>query len=697
MQRDIWSRKFDWVKANNVWYQQDRLEQFNDTRFINVSDVYFKFNKYLTGVTFSYINNLQDIYKKDILTGDGYSIVNMYNEYDVIRNTMMNFKFVDVATIDNIDLRQQWYKLDNVKLRVGHLVLLYGQTNKYENDVYRVSSQFYLINANLIPTRDKSYKFTVGVKLGTGFDRQFYLVNNGSQFPITNEVKVFIEGRSFIVKHLLKYNLYNTSINSGITTRVIFTDYDLARKQITENYSLYNNSTTSINNSTPVSNYYFKINYHHNDYSIRTGITNSNSYTGLTTSISNVGGYTVFPYISPFDAKTGDYLNIRMFTGLTDNFLNYNVFIKDTGSTTFRLEELLPNNLLIDVSATTFEVINYSIATNWNEAITNLQNNTPYNYFYSLSATTSGAIHNLEFYTREAKFDKYFDYHGLTFGVADGLITVAFTTANQFLKYKLYDRLAEINPPLFLPSFSMYNSISLVPIYSVYTDNHRVVLTFASTGLTSSFRKYTFVQVNGDSLEKTLIWNVTDTEITIEKPVKWLGTNPVTSIQNIDGLTNISDLLYELYMNIEYDWYKPFSQNIKSSICGAYAKVLTDKIETLILTGTSSSSTNITGIIYENDANEYTFKLYDTDGDSQLYYKPIELIFVGGDRKTRFPVNLKTIDKLLNSYFLNWNILDGGYNTSLSYYWEYFDLGLNTVIGVPDGSPFVYSIIDGNG
>ena len=88
MQNNRWNKKLDWVKSGStspfIYYQQNRTEIYNENRFISVGDIYFKLNKYLTGVTFTYVTSLNDVYNmNNLLTGDGYSLVNMYNEYNM--------------------------------------------------------------------------------------------------------------------------------------------------------------------------------------------------------------------------------------------------------------------------------------------------------------------------------------------------------------------------------------------------------------------------------------------------------------------------------------------------------------------------------------------------------------------------------------------------------------------------------------
>ena len=88
MQKNRWSRKFDWYSGSTsgvtTYFQDNRSEIYDKDKVIAVGDVYFKLNKYLTGVTFNYINDLDNIFKIDLLTGDGYSIVNMSNLHFLI-------------------------------------------------------------------------------------------------------------------------------------------------------------------------------------------------------------------------------------------------------------------------------------------------------------------------------------------------------------------------------------------------------------------------------------------------------------------------------------------------------------------------------------------------------------------------------------------------------------------------------------
>lgn len=666
MQKNIWSRNIDWTdnrldsgSTSPFFYvKQNRFENYDDKKFIAVGDIYFRLNKYLTGVTFTYINSLNNIYKRDLLTGDGYSLVNMYNEYDVIDRAMKNIVTVDIAADSNIDLNLQWFNINGVKLIPDHLVLLLNQNSEFENDIYLVDKQYFLNNAGYLSTREKSEKFSCSVKLGKNADKQYFLYNNGFDFPTSFEPKYFIEGKSYILKNLINYNLYNTS--TGSTSKIIFTDFDVARKQLEENdtfydeiYTLKSGVTITVLSASTPSNY-VTLGYHHNtDYTIRSGVTSQ--FTGFTYSITNTGFTndtgTSIPF-STFNCVVGDYVNLIIYSGITVNsantHLNINTFIKDIQNNIILLEELIPNYILTDLKNCSFLLKNLNVAINWIDAIDKLSGSTSYSDFYSIEIEMGliTPVIEISLYPKKCVYDKYFDYDGLTFNFTDsndyGVQNRCFSTQNQYINYKLYDRLCKISTG-FTSGLTFFNTFLLsgntLKSYR-YTDDSRIRITTSGITTKDIFKPYTYVYVSGETLTKTLVYNVTDTEIIIEKPIGWSQyptqsqLPQIISIQNIDGLKNISDILYEVYMNQEFDWYIQKSDNERKYIAKAYAELLISN---------NFFRRNITGILYENENNEFILNLYDIENDPNLFFSTNEVIFIGADRKSRLPISLKMI------------------------------------------------------
>jgi hypothetical protein len=208
------------------------------------------------------------------------------------------------------------------------------------------------------------------------------------------------------------------------------------------------------------------------------------------------------------------------------------------------------------------------------------------------------------------------------------------------------------------------------------------------------FKSYTYVEAKGLGQPdcKTLIYEVGDYEVIIEKPRLWTNFPPpqITSIQNIDGLSNISYFLYEVYINDDYNWYSKKTDNERKYIAKAYAELLTLQ---------ENFRENVTGILYENKNNEFLLKLYDLDNDINLYFSTIEIVFLGADRKTRLPVPLSLAEEG-ESQLLKWDILDGGWEsisgTTSTYTYEIFNSGFDVVLPGPTNPPLLYNILDGN-
>jgi len=709
MQKNIWSTNFDWVKVYNedysgyTYYQQDRLEQYNQDRFIAVDSIYFKFNKYLDGVCFSYINNLNDIYRRDLLNGDGYSIFNMYNEYDVVDRVTKNWVIADVASNININLNQQWIKIDNFTLKPGHLVLLYNQDLESQNDVYRVTSENFLENAGYLTSREKSEKFACSVKTGTDGDKQFFLLNNGYDFPVIFEPKCFIEGKSIILKNKIRYDVFN---GSGSTSKIIFTDYDFSRKQFLDPYKWFDNVSA-------VTSGQLDIKYHHDVYTIRIA-SSTNTCSGNVVDIGTSSDGTTIPAGScmGFIPSVGDQILLKILFGSIE-LLSYKGFVNKFQLSTIYLKEIIPEYILSDLSACTYTIRNLNLASNWTEIKDeNYLDYTPYSDFFDYYIN-SGVI---TFYSKESKMFKYFDYHNLSFFSGAN----NFNTIYPYLKYNLFDRLNEINSSIFIASFSGITNnfiLNTGEFACEYIDSasHFSSIRIVSDIILTGFTPYTYVNISSalTSPQKTLIYSVDNYEMIIEKPIQWCHNGDaidplITKIETIDGLKNISDILEEVYFNGECDiihnivpsswWYIHRSDNERKYICKAYAELLTHN---------KLFRDNVTGILYENNNNEFILKLYDIENDSNLYFETVELMYLGSDKKTRLPVPFKRIQSnrltSTDDTLIDWNVLDGGWYmlsggtyASSPYTYEVFDFGFNNVLGGPNDPATFYNLIDGN-
>jgi len=233
----LWSKDFDINSTGETYFVDDR-EQIGEDKLLNTRNVHFRNQKCLNGIALSYINDTKDIYKKSLLTGDSYSINNMYNEFNLIDKYLENLHRIDIAiNLENndVDLSIPHFELDFIKLKPGHKILLYNHpTNSTINDIYIVTKNYYLELSDLLSTREKSDKAKFYIKLGTYKETQFFLENESTLFPISDEVKHFTQHHSYLLKNELNYDI-NSSAN---TAKILFSNYDVARFQ-QDNIPLY--------------------------------------------------------------------------------------------------------------------------------------------------------------------------------------------------------------------------------------------------------------------------------------------------------------------------------------------------------------------------------------------------------------------------------------------------------------------------
>ena len=376
----------------------------------------------------------------------------------------------------------------------------------------------------------------------------------------------------------------------------------------------------------------------------------TNTYSGFTLS-GDTG--TSIPFPATFNCVVGDYVDLIIYSGISsysgNSHLEITTFIKNIKNNFILLEELIPNYILTDLKNCSFLLKNLNVAINWIDTLNKLSGSTPYSDFYSINTESylSGLtipVIDITLYPKQSVYDKYFDYDALKFKFTDANYLRYFYTQNQYINYNLFDRLSQISTG-FTSGFTFFNTylLSGTSLKSyLYTDDSRIRITTSGITATDIFKSYTYVYVSGQTLQKTLVYSVTDTEIIIEKPKGWTQyptqsqLPQIISIQNIDGLKNISDILYEVYINQEYDlgWYIQKSDNERKYISKSYAELLISN---------NFFRRNITGIIYENKNNEFILNLYNIETDPNLFFSTNEVIFIGADRKSRLPISLKLI------------------------------------------------------
>lgn len=673
--KDIWNIESNWSLDNNTWTKIERLDT-NWSGITYIPDNYFKYQKCLSGISYQYVNVLDDIYTKNEMVGKSWCIYNMYNEFDIINNFMINMDTVDVCSTVNLDLKQRYYTIDNTNLKTKHKVLLTKQTNNIENGLYNVDQRGYLISSNHLADSGNTYRYKAYTKLGDNKHKEYHLLNSGNVFPILNEPATYITGKTYIIKNFFNYNL------AAESAKLIFTDYDIARHIQPLNYLLYS-GFNFLYDFIDTENIIIK--YHENNYNITidsdiskfiytgttiSGITTNDLASGATVInlydtfwLTNSNAvYTFINVSADFynAANLNDYIKFEI-SGSTN--LIYKTFIKSKYNSTnyyISLKDIIPNNILTDLNNTTYTITNLQ----WSLfGVSDIQIALNESYFSKYFNVDSALNITPKYY----QYNHYFDYDGLEF-IYNGSINVTsgFTTNNHYVKYKLYEHLNYINPTIFNNSYLFLNSANISgfttgftvlnpttqssEFYNQYPKGTYIKIIPENISDMYFFKKNTFVNLNG--LYKTLIVDYVPNEYFVVETYKQDSGLTITTIENIYTLTGISEMLYYVYINEENDWYRKRDDDLRKSICIAYSRLIENDINITKYT---------TALLTQDDKHKFILELYNPENlynnggnitlsyDPNLTYKPIELIEIGVDKHTKIPIPILN-ENLLISY-----------------------------------------------
>jgi len=582
-------------------------------KVFNINDSYFKYQKCLSGITYQFMNQLDNIYEKNLMVGTNYCIYCMYNEFDIINNFMINLYQVDVGCTTNIDLDKRYYELDGAYLRTGHRVLLVGQDDTTENDVYNVDSRGFLILSDELATTGKTWRYKAYVKLGDNKGKQFHLINSGNRFPLKGERKEFLNGHGYIVKSLFNYDLFYSGY---IYPKLLFTDYEFARISVNRNYELYNGFQFE-------TGYTVDIQYHDNSYLITVdNDTSKYTYTGITsgTTIFNLKDFPTYDYgyetyietdsTICSNASIYDYVKLEI-SG--DTSLSLKTFIKRIDDPFIIISDYISANILNDYytgSTSTYTLTNlmYSEQSNVKEIM--LES------FYSKYFNIDDSDY---LYPIENVDNRYFDYDGLKFETNSTLYE--FTTNNNYIKYNLYNTLNAVNSYLFDTNYSFLIDYTLRSFSAEYYDdrfNDYIVYptTLADTKGTfikivpyrlsdiNYFRKHTYVDVSNETgtFYKSLIVDLVPNEyFVIETYNSGITMNLIRTIYN---LKDISDILYDVYKNEEKDYYRVRDDDMRRNICNGYADFISEDIGII---------DNLTAFLMQDKQHKFVLKIYDPE------------------------------------------------------------------------------------
>jgi hypothetical protein len=677
---DLWNYTFDWElntggTSGYTWEKVNRLDQYvDDDRTEYLEDVYFKYQKCISGITYQYCLDILDVYKRGIMVGDYYYTYLMYNENDIINEFMDNFTYVDIYSVDNVDLTKKYVTLNNKPLKSSHRIILLGQTDSTENGIYTFDINGSMVRATDLDTTGQTFRYGVNVRLDNNQNVEFFLMNSGmtNHFPTTYEEKTFTSGHTFIIKNIFSYNINETGSTSDVIPRLWFTDYEFARVLNKYNASLYN-SIGSV--SMPTASIVIMYNSGYTTFDIGASFVD---YKGGF-NYHNDSGKTYLDAGATFasNSDVNDYLQIIMsgntylvdasgVTGSTEKYADFYSIIKDISGGYIILNEYIPDDVLSGMTYLDILNMNKLSSGDWDKSI-DILNNHYYAKFYTFHQGSSQLVVS----ATTSNYDYYFDYDGIYF-YFDGS-QKNFQSDNRYIDYILYDHLNIIDSSTFDSSFdfgSGYTMTSFTTAYTYLIDDPSYPQTivdldspFKVTPTTASdmdyFYNHTEVHVNTDY--RSYIIDMGDDYFIIEKPTGL--TSSITSISTDYSLTGISSALYDVYKNIDiYEsgkYYNEKDDGERKNICSAYNDIISNNEYIMkYTTGTITPNEDNKYILklynYRNSGNtelsgntmEYTDWYYDNDPNLRLY--PADLLDVGIDKQTKMPIPIETSNLLIS-------------------------------------------------
>jgi len=499
-------------------------------------------------------------------------------------------------------------------------------------------------------------------------------------------IPVFEIKDSFIVKHKLQYN---TSCDLDLPYKMMFMDYDLARKSQTTNAENFSGITMGVDLSgvSSINMTYFEETY--NIY-LDGDLVVEDIFSGTTvTNNSNNQQYTV-PDGSLFDTEN-ERVDIDIYqkqsesgttfwehiayvipdiwsqsgetsfgaqwivtgstssTGYTSGYTNwyveditpvltYMAYITTTGSTTIqvekKLEDYLFNNLMNNYDDLYYKITSMNHCNpNYSDLYLKLillPRAPNFDIIINTDSITLNPIFNNE--------DIYFNYDALNI-ILSGATGYTFETDCLYNKYNLTNFFAGIG---YGPNGAIHESyITSTIVLSGYTfGDYYMKLEIPDT---SDLIEFTYVELetNSGNTYNVMITEITETTITVISPLNYTSGQSIDTLTNLNKIGQISDILQKTYENYDQGEYRKHTTQIQKKVYNAYAEIIN------LQNDNQELRLEITGLIFENDNKIMVLKIFDPADfiDDRLLYEPIEIVRIGKDRKTSIPITIKEFEK----------------------------------------------------
>jgi hypothetical protein len=152
-------------------------ERFDTNKPVDIDSIYFKFHKCLSGVCYTYIRDINNIYEENILVSDYEKTgsYNLYNEYDIIDEFYSNKYEVEIAYDINLDITKKYNFLDNNVLYNGTKILLFKQTTTSENGIYEIQYDYSMKKLNIFNLLENLFRCKININSGKYIDYEFHI------------------------------------------------------------------------------------------------------------------------------------------------------------------------------------------------------------------------------------------------------------------------------------------------------------------------------------------------------------------------------------------------------------------------------------------------------------------------------------------------------------------------------------------
>jgi hypothetical protein len=515
-------------------------------------------------------------------------------------------------------------------------------------------------------------------------------------------IPVFEIKDSFIVKHKLQYN---TDCNESLPYKMMFIDYDLARKSQTQNAENFSGITMDINLSgiTAIQMNYFDESYDiyldgdliHEDVFSGTTVNNGTFYQqyyvddgslffgdnervdiDIYQKVSESGTtfWDHYAYVAPdVWTKSGATDNgfqwivsgSTLTTGYTSGYTNweveeitpilrYTVDVTATGSTYIRvdkeIEDYLYNNFIRNYENLYYKITSLSHCNpNYSDIylkIIRFPRADSFDINLNGDSIILEPVYNVE--------DIYFNYDALdiTFSGAtlSGSTGYTFETCNVYNQYDLRKFLAQLDIGENAIINETYSTSTVIMTGYTFGDYYMTL----QIPETEDLIEYTYVKLeaSGYTFNAIITEIINDNTFTVISPLNYQSGLIVDKVTTIYTVGDISDVLQKTYENYEQDEYRKHTIQIQKKIYNAYAEIINqreDNQELRLL---------ITGLIFENDKKIMVLKVFDPADfiDDRLLYEPVEIVRIGKDRKTSIPVTIKEFTKGIAADVIDENI-----------------------------------------